>query len=178
LTTATGGRAPLLYNGAVLLPEKDRALVSACDLTDSLGSYCRGKTLFVVENPVDCLLLESAGLCAVATLGVTMWTQERPWTALLRLAKPERVVVWYDHDLPGNGAANPGEYERMVAAWELAHNGMLPPLSNGLRLANDLNAAGIPAQAFPWPESAPLKADPGWMIERVGVNRIAETLKW
>jgi predicted RNA-binding Zn-ribbon protein involved in translation (DUF1610 family) len=174
LTTAMGNRSPLLYNGGVLLPEKDRALVPQYDLTDSLGPYCRSRVLVVVENPVDCLLLESAGISAVATLGVTMWTPERPWTQLLKLARPRQVLILFDHDLPGNGASSAAEYRSMVTAWKAAHNDAEPPLSNGLKLANHLNESGVAAACFRWPESAPLKADPGWLIEQVGLARIGD----
>jgi DNA-directed RNA polymerase subunit RPC12/RpoP len=176
LTTAMGGRSPLLYNGAVLLPEKDRALASQFDLTDSLGPYCRGRVLVVVENPVDAILMESAGLCVVATLGVTMWTTERPWTALLRLARPKSVVIMYDHDLPGNGPVSPYDRQVMVDTWKAKHPNAEPPAANGLRLASELSHAGIPARVFGWPAAAPLKADPGWMIEHLGVDRLKQVV--
>jgi hypothetical protein len=174
LSTAMGGRPPILFNGGVLLPAGSRARVSDYDLTDSAGAYCQGRVLLVVENPVDCILLESVGACAVATLGVTMWTRERPWTQLLKVARPRQVVVLYDHDLPGNGPANPREYTRMIEDWKANHNDAEPPLSNGLRLANELNEAGVPASVFHWPESTPLKADVGWAIEKFGLQKIRD----
>lgn len=176
LSTSMGGRAPLLYNGAILLHEKDRlsTLPGQFDLADALGPYCRDRVLFIVENPVDCILFESAGLSAVATLGVTMWTQERPWTALLRQARPKLVVIMYDHDLPGNGASSQAQYREMVDAWSAKHNTLTPPVSNGIRLANELNQAGITAVTYRWPESAPIKADPGWLIEKVGISAISD----
>jgi hypothetical protein len=176
LSTALGGRPPILFNGGVLLPPRDRGMVGQFDLADSLGPYCQGRVLIVVENPVDCLMLETAGACVVATLGVTMWTANRAWTAVLKQAHPKSVLVMYDHDLPGNGAANAHEYARMVSQWKAEHNGLEPPISNGLRLANELQAAGIPASAFRWPTSAPLKADPGWLMEQAGLENIALTL--
>ncbi len=188
LTTAMGGRPPLLYNGAILLPEHERSMAANYDVTDSDSAYVRGRVLVVVENPVDCLLFDSAGVSAVATLGVTMWTQERPWTTLLKLARPQKVLILYDHDLAGNGAANAAEYQAMTERWrehqrqtwrkthDTEWTETQPPTPNGVRLANLLNEAGVPAVCFRWPSSAPEKADPGWLIEKVGQQKISEVL--
>jgi len=52
---------------------------------------CHNKQLWIVENPADALLfeqVEQGNACAVATLGVSMWTDE--WTRWLVAAAPSK----------------------------------------------------------------------------------------
>ncbi len=114
-----------------------------------------GKLLWVVENPVDALLLEAydARCAAVATLGVTIWTDE--YTELVRPAR--KVVVAYDADAPGNGGGRAGR-----EAWLATHDRLIEP--NGVKLVNRLLAAGIRAVLFPWPEGTPVHTDIGALI--------------
>jgi len=117
-----------------------------------------GDVLYIIENPVDAILLEhnSPEVYAVATLGVTMWQPE--WTELVVRARPAMVVVAYDNDRPGNGGGIPGR-----DAWLRDHPKDIVP--NGVKLVNALLTAGVNARLFPWADS-PLKADIGDLITR------------
>lgn len=123
-------------------------------------AFSAGEQLWIVENPIDALLLEQRyPVKAVATMGVTIWHDE--WTHWIVAAKPRRVVVAYDHDVPGNGGT-----PEMRRRWAEEHNGKVMP-SNGARLANTLLTAGLPAVLLPWPEDAPEKADIGQVLGRI-----------
>ncbi len=116
-----------------------------------------GKVLFIVENPIDALMLEQlrGDVVAVATLGVSMW--QDAWTSLVAECGAKSVIVAYDFDVPGNGG---GEAGRM--AWLAKHGKLITP--NGIRLVNRLLEAGAPARLFPWPEDTPLGTDIGALL--------------
>jgi DNA-directed RNA polymerase subunit RPC12/RpoP len=116
----------------------------------------RGKVLFIVENPIDALMLEqlSADVVAVATLGVSMW--QEPWTEWVAACGAARVIVAYDNDVPGNGGGERGREE-----WLRTHAKDLVP--NGVRLVNRLLKAGAPARLYDWGD-APLKSDIGSVL--------------
>lgn len=120
-----------------------------------------GKLLFVVENPIDALMLElvNENVKAVATLGVTIWQDE--YTALVADSGAMRVVVAYDHDVPGNGGT-----PEMRQAWAESHNGKLPP-AGGAKVANALLAAGVQAMLLPWPADTAAKTDIGDILEEL-----------
>lgn len=113
-----------------------------------------GRVVWIVENPIDALLLELAlpDAVAVATLGVSMWQEE--WTGRIAQARPASVIVAYDNDRPGNGGGETGR-----AVWLATHPKDLLP--NGVKLANRLLAAGVRARLFPWPADAPVHMDIG-----------------
>jgi hypothetical protein len=163
LGTAMNGRPPILFNGARLFPPELRHKAKGFSLGDTQGeAWIRGKLLLIVENPVEAIRLEAAGFYAVATLGVTMWNQGRSWTQVLAHAKPESVLVLYDHDLAGNGTISQAELKQWIREWK-EKNGQNrePPIPNGIRLANELKAAGINAHVYPWSDNVPKKADIG-----------------
>lgn len=148
-----GNPSKFLYNGATLLPAQtwgaalgERCYIGDCHIPNI------GERVWIVENPIDALLIAQNGERAVATLGVTIWHDA--WTALLR---GHDVLVTYDNDAPGNGGGQKG-----VAQWIAAHPGAAPPL-NGQRLASCLVRAGIRAVAWEWRE-APLKTDVGDLL--------------
>lgn len=119
-----------------------------------------GKLLWIVENPIDALLLELRyPVGAVATLGVTMWHDE--WTEWIARCGAKKVVVAYDHDVPGNGGT-----AEMRQRWAESHNGRVPE-PGGVRLVNRLLKAGVSAMLFPWPADTPEKCDVGDIIGRV-----------
>ena len=120
--------------------------------SESLGV---GQVIWILENPVDALLLsERTEYAGVATYSVSYWTEA--WTNRLIEAQPELVVVAYDQDLPGNGgAARRAEFER---EWLKTHR-VLPP-SGGVKLVNRLLEAGLPATLYDWGR-AEHKADIG-----------------
>jgi hypothetical protein len=123
---------------------------------------CVGRTLFIVENPIDALLLEQLGdnVLAVATLGVSMWKSE--WTELVAYANLRKVWVCFDNDLVGNGGGK--NRPKMLAEWKAAHPGLEPPEPNGVKLANALLRAGVHADLFNWPENARPKMDIGDLL--------------
>jgi hypothetical protein len=118
-----------------------------------------GCVVWIVENPIDALLLTArTDFVGVASYSVAYW-QDR-WTAALQAAQPELVVVAYDQDLPGNGgAARRREFEH---EWLKTHP-RLPTWSAGPKLANRLQAAKLPAVLFDWGK-APHKMDIGSLI--------------
>jgi hypothetical protein len=157
-----------LYEDGRCVGIRGRSLGCSCGKWLSpLGSRCvlynaerlgqaRGKVVFVVENPIDALMLEllHSGVVAVATLGVSMW--QDAWTDLLRRCGARRVVVAFDNDVPGNGGNDAAR-----ASW-LARHGSLP-VRGGIRLVNRLLEAGIPARLYDWGD-APVGADIGSVL--------------
>lgn len=147
------GSSLVLYNGARLLPPGSRGKAAELQLGDTVGDrVAENEVLFIVENPVDSLLVEAvSGAVAVATLSVTMWRDA--WTLAVTAARCLRVYVAYDNDVPGNGNT-PAAW----AAWrESGHRDIIP---NGQRLVKRLRAAGVPALLWSW-EGYPVKADIG-----------------
>lgn len=122
----------------------------------------RGAPIFVVENYVDAALMhqEQPGW------GVLAMGSARPWnatmTAWLRRYGPEIVVVAYDNDLVGN--ARDKMREQLVAEFLAKNPKGNPPKSQGARSVAAMRQAGINATMFPWPEDAPPKADPFWVL--------------
>jgi len=117
-----------------------------------------GQVIWIVENPVDALMLsERTEYAGVATYSVSYWTEA--WTNRLIEAQPELVIVAYDNDLPGNGgAARRAEFER---EWLKTHQ-VLPP-SGGVKVVNRLLEAGLPATLYDW-GNAPHKSDIGNLL--------------
>lgn len=147
------GSGLVLYNGARLLPLGKRGKAAELQLCDTVGDQtAENEVLFIVENPVDALLVEAlSGAVAVATLSVTMWRDA--WTRAVAAARCLRVYVAYDNDVPGNGNT-PAAW----AAWrESGYRDIVP---NGQRLVKRLRAAGVPALLWSW-EGYPVKADIG-----------------
>lgn len=154
-----GNPSRFLYNGQRLAPGtggycgRERSYIGDSPRTD--GVFRRD--VWIIENPIDAILLEQDGQPAVATLGVSVWDDD--WTRLLLQAGPGSVVVAYDNDAPGNGGGRAG-----LEAWRQAHPKAQPPL-NGIKLANRLLKAGLRVQLFDW-RDAPLKTDVGDMLRR------------
>lgn len=124
-----------------------------------------GDTVVICENWIDAIaLMERQPVRAVAgTAGVTTWRDE--WTAGLVAARPARVVVWFDHDLPGQ-IAHEAVRRRALRLWQAQHGDAAPPPSYGVRVANRLLDAGLPVTLYRWPAAAPLKADIGWVLSQ------------
>ena len=154
-----GNPSKFLYNGERISPPgsfhanrpDDPVYFRRQDAGEQLRSR---QTLFVVENPVDALLLEQSDWAAVATLGVSNWDDE--WTQAILGSDVGRVVVLFDNDAPGNGGGARGRLE-----WAEKHKG--PPPLNGVKLANRLLASGVQARVFDW-EHAPIGTDVGDML--------------
>lgn len=144
-----GNPSRFLYNGAALFGREagwrtgERSYIGDSPVdAKSLDK----EVVFIVENPVEAMLLYQVGCVAAATLGVTIW--DDAWTKALADCKVECVVIAYDYDAPGNGGGRRGR-----ASWEAAHPGVAPPL-NGPRLANRLNREGVRAYAVSFDELA------------------------
>lgn len=155
------GSRMVLYNG-------ERLGAKGSDLGWAAGR-CRahGRVLYIVENPIDALLMEhiwSPEVVAIATLGVANWKDH--WTALVRRASPALVVVAYDNDRPGNGGGLRGR-----EAWLAAHSRDIEP--NGVKLVNRLLEAGVDSELYDWGD-APLGADVGAMLAEESLRRQRE----
>jgi phage/plasmid primase-like uncharacterized protein len=123
-----------------------------------------GGVLWVVENPVDALMIaERTPYAGAATLSVSYWRDA--WTQAIIARQPSLVVVAYDNDLVGNGGAN--RRGAMLAAWRVKlppeRKNQRPPESNGAKIANIMLTNGIRATLYDWGD-APEKADIGGMI--------------
>lgn len=129
-----------------------------------------GATLWIVENPVDALLVRQMTTgrhWACATLSVSYWSDA--WLEAIRETAPARVVVAYDNDLVGNGGAV--NRPAMLAAWRAAlppnRRDMPEPQPNGCTLAARLaNGLRVPVRLFDWGTS-PHKADIGSLLTRL-----------
>lgn len=142
-----GSRLTLYNGGRLASPNLDNYL------GDSFLPAPPERVLFIVENPLDALLIEQNwGHWAVATLGVSIW---RPaWTrAVLGLEIP--TLVAYDNDAPGN-TTDP----EILCQWQESHPGIAPPL-NGLKLARNLERARIRTRLYRWPNGLPRGTDIG-----------------
>jgi len=159
-----GNPSRFLYNAARLLPDRNRLKQPGAERRSYVGDSpvedangAQGCTVWIVENPVDAILLEQRGEAAVATLGVSVW--DDIWTVLLTRAKPGAVVVAYDNDAPGNGGGLAGQ-----RAWREAHSNARPPM-NGPRLAARLIKAGLLAYVLNWGD-VPQKTDVGDVLRQ------------
>lgn len=128
----------------------------------------RGQEVIWCESLADRILgmQEYPDIAFVATGGLT-WRDE--WLDRLAAAQPRHVIVWFDHDLSGNGSAH------HAADWlhdwqdEIATRrgeravGPMPtaPTPRGPQLVRELQRRGIRAALYEWPADAPHKADMG-----------------
>jgi hypothetical protein len=143
-----------------------------------LERVTEGSTVVWCENLVDRLLAEAdaPGMVFVASGGLT-W--QAGWLAALARRKPARVVVWFDHDLAGNGGGS--ERHAMLSRWRQAllarraTQGIDPriplpqaPVSRGAVLVEELTQAGLKAELYDWPAGTPEKADLGWLLQQGG----------
>lgn len=127
----------------------------------NLNALPDGGVLWIVENPVDALLISP--YTGAATLSVSYWRDE--WTAAMAEKRPSLVVVAYDNDLPGNGGA--WRRDEMIAEWAKrqieAGKRPLIPEARGVWLVNRLLANSINAVLYDW-KDAPHKADIGSLL--------------
>lgn len=162
----------VLYNGARLLPNCTPELCQS-NFLGMAGDdrVVAGRTVAIVENPIDSLLIEQdTEILSVGTLGVSIWKKE--WTKLLVAAKPKRVIVAYDNDASGN-ATDP----EILARWTRFHPGQLPP-RRGLLLTKELKKAGLPVEMLDWKDSQE-GADIGMILKMsplVMEKRLRETV--
>lgn len=143
-----GGTRLVLYNAACLRPGLELVAIA--------------------ENPIDALLVvEKWHTAAVATLGVSVWNDD--YTARLWAAKPECTLIGFDNDVPGQ-TINP----RIIAEWKRRRREKKLPdderkFLSGIKLANRLLAAGLIADYYRWPLSAPDGADLGSLFQETRV---------
>jgi hypothetical protein len=123
--------------------------------------------VIVCSNPVDALLVGQAweGV-AVATLGMNPnpsgWRDG--YTSALRAARPKEVVVWFGNTVPGQ-ATNP----HLIASWKRQQRACELDCDEsrylaGIKLANRLRQAGLPATFYRWPNTAREGADLGEVV--------------
>lgn len=124
----------------------------------NLGAMPDGGVLWIVENPVDALLIgQFTPYTGAATLSVSYWRDE--WADAIAERRPSLVVVAYDNDLPGNGGA--WRRDEMIKAW--AAGGKTIPNAAGVKLANELQSAGLKAILYDWKDALP-KSDIGSLL--------------
>lgn len=122
----------------------------------NLDALPEGGILWIVENPVDALMIGKATpYTGAATLSVSYWRDE--WAAAIVEKRPSLVVVAYDNDLPGNGGG--WRREEMIKVW----GGKIIPEAAGVKLANVLQSAGLNAILYDW-KDAPAKSDIGSLL--------------
>jgi hypothetical protein len=120
-----------------------------------------GCTVWIVENPVDALLVnEQTPYFGVAVYSTSYWREA--WLETLLAARPELVVVALDNDLVGLG----GDERRseFIETWLLTHPRVPEPA--GIKILNRLLAAGLHAVPYRWGK-AEYKADIGGLLSRV-----------
>lgn len=142
------GSRLLLYNGGRIGSPNLDSGIGDCFLPPP-----ETRVLFIVENPLDALLIEHYWHhWAVATLGVSIW---RPgWTKLLLGLEIESVVA-YDNDAPGN-TTDP----EILRLWHDTHPGIEPPL-NGPKLVRKLRLSGQRSRLYRWPNGMEKGTDTG-----------------
>lgn len=150
------GSKLVLYNGERLQVGPGMGFASGKRPTASC-------VLFIVENPIDALLLEERypWLVAVATLGIAIWQEH--WTDILRRLRFHGIIIAYDNDVWGNGGNSAAQLE-----WQKANPGRSLPTPAALRLQAKLAAAGIHAELFVWPRDLPSGTDIGSLIQAGG----------
>ena len=173
---SAAGTRGILYNGARLrsAEEHDDGIISVDvehrdangerdpgSLGNAYGNWMAlGRVLWIVENPIDALLVEQKvpGAAAVAILGASCWKEE--WTEAVARCGSESVIVCLDSDVPGNGNT-----KRAWKEWrESGHRDIEP---NGIKIANRLLRAGVRrVSLFPWSEGDATKRDIGDLLRR------------
>jgi hypothetical protein len=131
-----------------------------------------GDDLIWVENRVDRLLVEEDGGKALASGGLS-W--QSGWLDTLANKRPHGLLIWFDHDLAGNGS--PYHRAELIARWrrsieerrrgnpELAKRPFpREPEPRGPKLAAELHASRIYAQLYRWPKGSAFGADVGSLI--------------
>ena len=147
----------VLFNGQHLLPD-DPARCREYLLGQAFGKGARGRTVAIVENPIDALLIEQdTEMLAIATLGVSIW--KKVWTSLLLASRPRKVIVAFDNDAAGN-ATDP----EIISRWERLHPNQ-SPARRGLALTRELRQAGIPVEMLDWGKSSE-GSDVGSMLKQ------------
>jgi hypothetical protein len=123
-----------------------------------------GRVVFVCENYVDAawLMQERPDTVAIGLGSVSAWRYE--YTFALARAHPRLVVIAFDNDLPGQ--AQGAMRAALEAEWraDAKHAGLQAPASNGAKLLRELQGAGLDAALYKWPDTAPAKADIGWLL--------------
>lgn len=138
-----------IYRAGVVTGFRCRAVKCACDKWLSPGGSKlwlydierahAGATIWIVENPIDALMLQLRGYQAAATFGASIWNDA--YTAAVVAAAPAQVIVAGDNDEAGRGMN-----DRITKALRLAH---------------------LPAAAYPWPEGTPEHYDIGQLLTAI-----------
>lgn len=138
-----------------------------------LETVRRGSEVIWCESLADRLLGEQQypGVAFVASGGLT-WRDE--WLDHLARLKPRHVLVWFDHDLSGNGSPwheedwgdrwRAEQVRRLTAAGKPTHRLPQAPSPRGPLLVAELRKRGIRADLYDWPHDSPEHADMGWTI--------------
>lgn len=135
-----------IYRAGAVTGFRCRAVMCQCDKWLSPGGTklwlydveraVAGCELWIVENPIDALMLQVRGYQACATFGASIWNDA--CTAAVADRRPSQVIVCGDNDEAGRGMNT-----RITQALRLAH---------------------VPAAAYPWPAGTPEHFDIGQLL--------------
>lgn len=154
-----GGTKKFLYNGGCLVEDAEKS--KERHLGDSVFSVKPHDILYIVENPIDSILLYAKHkLKSVATLGVTIWMDS--WTESIVQSGVSKVVVWYDNDAAGCPTKKVFQEEKQRRLEKMGTDVMAAP--RGYVLVKLLREAGINAYSYPWKDTDPYHADVGMYL--------------
>ena len=135
-----------IYRAGAVTGFRCRAVACKCDKWLSPGGsklwlydverIAAGATVWIVENPIDALMLQARGYQAVATFGASIWNAE--YTAAIAASQPAQVIVCGDNDAAGRGM--------------------------NARILQALRLARVPAAAYDWPAGTQEHFDIGQLL--------------
>lgn len=153
------GNKKFLFNGGSLVNSTEEERKGS--LGKSLFKITNEDTLYIVENPIDSILLyEKFGKKSVATLGITMW--EDKWYDIIAEASPKKVIVLFDNDLMG--APNPETYKQQCIVRSQKTGVFLEPTPLAFTRVKELKDRGVAASVYRWPDGSPHKMDVGMLL--------------
>lgn len=139
---------------------------------ESLLAQAEGRSVIVVENPIDAILTMQAMPDVIAVAGTGGASTWRPdWTRAIALAAPASVLVALDNDLIGypNRETAIAQLDSWIAK-QTAKHGQRPSeaaiaqqagKAMGPKIANGLRAEGAKADLWHWPDGTAAKMDFG-----------------
>lgn len=144
------------------------------------GSYhmlrlAAGRWVFIVENPIDALLVMQAMPDVIAIAG-TAGAGTFPWVKLVASANPKGALVWLDNDLIGN--PTPRTRELLIREWiaNMRKRGHEPTpdmiahqrtKAMAPKLVTQFQALHVKSKAWEWAEGTTPRMDAGqYLIDK------------